>query len=87
MTALFENIIITYSEKGQRVCTLYLYIYMNQRSSLIKSCGLYIIFYEKKIHISKFIDLDMWRYFSTIIITSNDCIAQNNMSFLKFHRI
>ena len=27
MTALFENIIITYSEKGQRVCTLYVYIY------------------------------------------------------------
>ena len=86
MAALFENIIITYSEKGQRVCTLY--IYMNQRSSLIKSCGLYIIFHEKNIHISKFIDLDMWRFCSTtIIITSNDCIAQNNMSFLKFHRI
>ena len=28
MTALFENIIITYSEKGQRVCTLYVYIYI-----------------------------------------------------------
>ena len=27
MTALFENIIITYSEKGQRVCTLY-YVYI-----------------------------------------------------------
>ena len=26
MTALFENIIITYSEKGQRVCTLFVYI-------------------------------------------------------------
>ena len=28
MAALFENIIITYSEKGQRVCTLNIYIWI-----------------------------------------------------------